>query len=242
MMMKYIFLVRKYRERILHAPKIFYWIKEKIFQLSVSNNYFSSKNLNFESEYSNAMKIIQSHFREAADLLQAFMEDEENFKAIEKAGKIMVESIKGSGKIISCGNGGSMSDAMHFAEELLGRFRENRAPVAAIAISDPAYLSCTANDYGYDLVFSRFIEGMAQKEDVLLAISTSGNSPNVIKAMESARKKGMKIVGLSGKTGGKMPALCDVEIRAPFSPYSDRVQEIHIKIIHSLIDYIERNI
>ena len=134
-----------------------------------------------------------------------------------------------------------MSDAMHFCEELTGRFKGHRKSISAIAVSDPSYLTCVANDYGYDKVFSRFIEGLGQEGDVLLAISTSGNSANVINAVDTAHNKKMKVVGLTGKDGGKISKLVDIEIRAPYSTYSDRVQEIHIKVIHSLIDFIEKN-
>ena len=132
-----------------------------------------------------------------------------------------------------------MCDAMHFAEELTGRFRDDRRPLAAISISDPSHISCVANDYGYDFVFSRYVEAVGKKGDVLLAISTSGNSKNILAAIASAKKAGMKIVGLTGKDGGKMASLCDVEIRAANSQYADRAQETHIKIIHSLIHCIE---
>jgi D-sedoheptulose 7-phosphate isomerase len=132
-----------------------------------------------------------------------------------------------------------MSDAMHFAEELSGRYRHDRPAYPAIAITDPGHLSCVANDYGYDFVFSRMIEAIGSEGDVLFAISTSGNSENILRAIEAARNKGMKVIGLNGKDGGKMAGLCDVEIRAPRSEYADRAQEIHIKVIHSLIDYIE---
>jgi D-sedoheptulose 7-phosphate isomerase len=135
-----------------------------------------------------------------------------------------------------------MCDAMHFAEELSGRYRNDRPAYPAMAISDPSHLSCVANDYGYAFVFSRMVEAIGRKGDVLFAISTSGNSENVLKAIEAARNKGMKVIGLTGKDGGKMAGLCDVEIRAPKSDYSDRAQEIHIKVIHSLIDYVELNL
>ena len=135
-----------------------------------------------------------------------------------------------------------MCDAMHFAEELSGRYRENRKALPALSISDPSHMSCVANDYGYQYVFSRYLEAVGQTGDVLLAISTSGNSSNIIEAIHVAQSKGIKIVGLTGKTGGGMASLCDVEIRAPHSEYADRAQEIHIKVIHSLIDFIERNI
>ena len=186
--------------------------------------------------------MIKSHFSEAYKVLGEFISDDNNFKKIENAGKIMVESLKNGGKIISCGNGGSMCDAMHFAEELTGRYRENRKAIAAISISDPSHLACVGNDYGYDFVFSRYVEALGKNIDVLLAISTSGNSKNVINAIEVARNAGMKIIGLTGKDGGKIKDMCDVEIRAPFTVYADRAQEIHIKVIHSLIDYIENNL
>lgn len=131
---------------------------------------------------------------------------------------------------------------MHFAEELTGRFRENRKAIPALSISDPSHISCVGNDYGFDEIFSRFVEALGNKDDVLLAISTSGNSKNVIKAVEAAKLKGMKVVALTGKDGGILASNCDVEIRAPFSKYADRAQEIHIKVIHSLIHYIEENI
>lgn len=187
------------------------------------------------------MKQIADQFEQALGILQKF-NNEANYKLIESAGNLMVASIANNGKIISCGNGGSMCDAMHFAEELTGRYRNDRPGIAALSISDPSHLSCVANDYGYDFVFSRFIESVGQPGDVLLGISTSGNSKNVINAIEAARKKGMKVVGLTGKDGGKMAGICDVEIRAPHSEYADRAQEIHIKVIHSLIGHIEASL
>ena len=183
--------------------------------------------------------IIHQNFAEATDILAEFVSDKKNFTAIEKAGSLLVQAFKKGNKVISCGNGGSMCDAMHFAEELSGRFRENRKALPAISISDPSHISCVANDYGYDFVFSRFIEAAGNKGDVLLAISTSGNSKNVINAIAAAKKKGMKVIGLTGKDGGKMAALCTIEIRAPFSEYADRAQEIHIKVIHCLIQFVE---
>jgi D-sedoheptulose 7-phosphate isomerase len=185
------------------------------------------------------MNSIQQSLNDAYRITGEFLANENNILAIENAGKIMIESLSNHKKIISCGNGGSMSDAMHFAEELTGRFRVHRPAIAAIAIADPTHITCAANDYGFDHIFSRFIEGLGQKDDVLLAISTSGNSANVINAINSAKEKQMKIIGLTGKNGGLMSKLCDIEIRAPYSQFSDRTQEIHIKIIHTLIEYIE---
>ncbi len=182
---------------------------------------------------------IQSHFLEALQTLQRFLDDEKQMNNIDLAAKTMIQAIQNDGKILSCGNGGSHCDAMHFAEELTGRYRNNRPGIAAIAISDVSHISCVGNDYGYDQVFSRYVEAVGRKGDVLLAISSSGNSANVVKAIEAAKTKGMVVVGLTGKDGGKMAELVDIEIRAPFSAYADRAQEIHIKVIHSLIDSIE---
>jgi D-sedoheptulose 7-phosphate isomerase len=182
---------------------------------------------------------ILSHFQEAMQTLQRFMEDAEQMNHIDRAAQAMLQAIKADGKILSCGNGGSHCDAMHFAEELTGRYRGNRPGIAAIAISDVSHISCVGNDYGYDQIFSRYIEAVGRKGDVLLAISSSGNSANVIKAIEAAKAKGITVVGLTGKDGGKMAGLVDIEIRAPHSEYADRAQEIHIKVIHSLIDSIE---
>jgi D-sedoheptulose 7-phosphate isomerase len=182
---------------------------------------------------------ILSHFQEAMQTLQRFMEDAEQMNNIDRTAQAMLQAIKADGKILSCGNGGSHCDAMHFAEELTGRYRGNRPGIAAIAISDVSHISCVGNDYGYDQIFSRYVEAVGRKGDVLLAISSSGNSANVIKAIEAAKAKGITVVGLTGKDGGKMAGLVDIEIRAPHSEYADRAQEIHIKVIHSLIDSIE---
>ncbi len=182
---------------------------------------------------------IKQNFTEARDILDQFISNEKNFEALQEAGNMLVESIRKGNKIISCGNGGSMSDAMHFAEELTGRFRESRDPIPAMAIADPTHISCTSNDYGYEYVFSRYVEAFGKEGDVLLAISTSGNSGNVIKAVEVAGEKKMKVIALTGKDGGKLANMGDVELRAPKSQYADRAQEIHIKIIHSLIHFVE---
>jgi D-sedoheptulose 7-phosphate isomerase len=185
-----------------------------------------------------APKQIADHFSEAMEILQKF-NTPENHQLIETAAQTMVTALRSGKKIMSCGNGGSMCDAMHFAEELSGRYRDDRPGIAALSISDPSHLSCVANDYGYAFVFSRYVESLGQEGDVLLAISTSGNSENILNAIQAAQKKGMKVIGLTGKTGGKMAELCDVEIRAPHSSFADRAQEIHIKVIHTLIDRIE---
>ncbi|MES2517768.1 MAG: D-sedoheptulose 7-phosphate isomerase [Bacteroidota bacterium] len=186
------------------------------------------------------LEIISQELNEAQIVLQKFLSDEKNIADIEAAARLMATAIQSGNKIISCGNGGSHCDAMHFAEELSGRYREDRKALAAIAISDVSHLSCVSNDYGYEFVFSRFIEGLGNQGDILLGISTSGNSGNIIKAVEVARAKGMKVVILSGKDGGKLADKADVEIRVPHFGYADRIQEIHIKVIHIIILLIEK--
>lgn len=185
------------------------------------------------------MDRIRKHFEEAYHALSSFLADDRNMQKIAEAADQMTSALKGGNKIISCGNGGSMSDAMHFAEELSGRFRNDRQAYAAVSISDPSHITCVGNDYGFDKIFSRYIEAVGREGDILLALSTSGNSANILEAVNAAKSKGIYVVGLTGKDGGKMASLVDLEIRAPFSEFSDRAQEIHIKIIHALIDSIE---
>ena len=184
--------------------------------------------------------IIRTELNEAAETLNKFISDPANIESIQRAAVLLADSFKAGGKVISCGNGGSHCDAMHFAEELTGRYRENRPGYPAIAISDVSHISCVGNDFGYEYIFSRYLEAVGQKGDVLLGISTSGNSGNVIKASEAARAKGMKVITLTGKDGGKMAGSADVEIRIPHFGFADRVQEIHIKVIHILILLIEK--
>ncbi|MGV3707014.1 MAG: D-sedoheptulose 7-phosphate isomerase [Arcticibacter sp.] len=188
------------------------------------------------------MESVKQHFLEAQSVLSTFLNDDTNFQKIEAAGRLLSDAMASGNKVLSCGNGGSMCDAMHFAEELSGRYRHDRKALAALSISDPSHISCVANDYGYAYIFSRMVEAIGSRGDVLLAISTSGNSENVLNAVHAAKERGMKVIGLTGKDGGKIASLCDVEIRAPKSEFADRVQEIHIKVIHSLIDFVERHL
>jgi D-sedoheptulose 7-phosphate isomerase len=187
-------------------------------------------------------EVINQELAEAAEVLNTFIGNKRNADDIESAAGMIAEAINNGGKVLSCGNGGSHCDAMHFAEELSGRYRDNRAALPAIAISDVSHITCTGNDYGFDYIFSRFIEGLGNKGDVLLAISTSGNSKNVLKAVEAAHAKGMKVVALTGKDGGKLAAIADLELRVPHNGYADRIQEVHIKIIHILILLIEKQL
>ena len=188
----------------------------------------------------NNQEIIKTELLEATRILESFMNEDSNLSKIEMAAKTLASAFDKGNKVISCGNGGSHCDAMHFAEELSGRFRENRRALPGIAISDPSHLSCVSNDYGYEYVFSRFVEAMGQSGDVLLGISTSGNSENVIKAVKVAKEKGMKTIVLTGKDGGRLADLADIEIRVSGSKYADRVQEVHIKVIHIMILLVEK--
>jgi D-sedoheptulose 7-phosphate isomerase len=186
--------------------------------------------------------LILENLKEAQLVLEEFVSQPENIEAIEQAAAIMIAAVQNGGRIISCGNGGSLSDAMHFAEELSGVFREKRPALPAISISDPSHITCTANDYSFDEIFSRYVEGLGQQGDVLLAISTSGNSMNIIRAAEAARGKGMKVIGLTGKTGGMLAGMVDCEIRVKGRKHSDRIQEVHIKILHILVLLIEQGV
>ncbi len=184
---------------------------------------------------------IKASLNEASKVLNLFLENPENIDLINGSIDSLTLSAKENLPIISCGNGGSMCDSMHFAEELTGRYRKNRAAVAATAIADPSHLSCVANDFGYEFVFSRYIEAWGRANGTLLAISTSGNSENIINATLEAKKKGMKVIGLLGKDGGKLKDLVDFPLIVP-SNTTDRIQEIHIKLIHIFIEGIERNL
>jgi len=188
----------------------------------------------------NYQSIINQELQEAQAVLDQFLNDPVQIEKIESAAALMSETIIQNGKILSCGNGGSHCDAMHFAEELTGRYRDNRRALPAIAISDVSHLSCVSNDFGYEFVFSRYVEALGQPGDVLLGLSTSGNSQNIIRAVEAAKAKGMKVVILSGKDGGKLSGTADVEICVPHFGYADRVQEIHIKVIHIFMLLIEK--
>jgi D-sedoheptulose 7-phosphate isomerase len=187
------------------------------------------------------MNYIQSSLQEAQTTLNSFIEDPKNVALIDQAVNTFVSSFKNGGRVFSCGNGGSMCDSLHFAEELTGRYRKNRAPLPATGISEAGHITCIANDFGFEHIFSRFIEAWGQKGDVLLAISTSGNSANVIKAVEVAKSKGMMVVGLLGKDGGQLKGMVDVPLIIN-SPITDRIQEVHIKCIHIFIEGIERQL
>ena len=184
--------------------------------------------------------LIRAELTEARAVLDRFLADPAHVASIAAAAELIAASLQSGGKVLTCGNGGSLCDAQHFAEELSGRYRQNRRALAAIALTDASHMTCVANDFGFEFVFSRFVEALGRPGDVLLAISTSGNSPNILRAAEAAQELGMTVVSLTGKDGGQLAGLSDVEIRAPHNGYADRIQEIHIKAIHILIMLIEK--
>ncbi len=187
---------------------------------------------------------MKQHIHEALDesarTLARLRDDAATIAAIEAAAQALIAAFSNGGHVFSCGNGGSLCDAMHFAEELSGRFRRDRRGLPATAISDPAHISCVANDFGYDAVFSRYIESHTRKGDALLAISTSGGSPNVLKAAQTARERGITVIALTGKPQSSLEKHADHIICTPGGAFSDRVQELHIKVIHILVELVER--
>ena len=185
---------------------------------------------------------VLAALNDARDALDALISNEKTIEAVVAAAGLMADAVEVDGKVMSCGNGGSLCDAMHFAEEMTGRYRSNRRPYAALAISDASHMACVGNDYGYEEVFSRYVEAHGRKGDVLLAITTSGTSRNIVKAAEVARRKGVKVVALTGRDETPITELADVSIVTPAGRWADRVQELHIKCIHILIELIERRL
>jgi D-sedoheptulose 7-phosphate isomerase len=187
------------------------------------------------------LSVWQNCFKDAQQVLNQFMSDSENLKNCERFSQLMIQTYKNGGRVFSCGNGGSHCDAMHFAEEMTGRYRKDRRPLGALALGDASHVTCVSNDYGFEHIFSRQLEGLANKGDMLIGLSTSGNSKNVLNAFQSARKMGVTTVGLLGKGGGKILESADLAIVVP-GETSDRIQEMHIKIIHTVIETVEREI
>ena len=184
------------------------------------------------------MALIDSYKTEY-ELLRNFIEQEEKEEKTEKVAKDLAEVFTNGNKVLICGNGGSNCDALHFAEEFTGRFRKERRALPAIAISDSSHITCVGNDYGFDYIFSKGVEAYGKEGDMFIGISTSGNSGNVIKAVEKAKELGMKTVALLGKDGGKLKGMCDYEFIIP-EETSDRIQEIHMMILHIIIEGVER--
>ncbi|MCU0436991.1 MAG: D-sedoheptulose 7-phosphate isomerase [Raineya sp.] len=188
------------------------------------------------------LDFVKHELLEAQNVLNSFFENVENLDKIVLTAKKMIEAIQNNHKILACGNGGSHCDAMHFAEELSGKYRNDRKALPAISISDSGHITCVGNDYGFDHIYARFVEAIGQSGDILVGISTSGNSVNILKAFEVAKNQGITTIALTGKNGGKLAELADFEIRVPHMGYADRIQEIHIKIIHIWIGLIEKGL
>lgn len=186
--------------------------------------------------------LIQNSFSEAKSVFEEFTSNPANISAIKDATICMSDALKKGNAIFSCGNGGSLCDATHFAEEFTGRFRENRRALKAMAINDPGHMSCVTNDFGGDQVFAKYIEAWGTAGDILLAISTSGKSTNIIRAVETAKQKKMSVIGLLGRDGGPVKNLVDIPIIVKGKKWSDRIQEVHIKIIHIFLEGIEANL
>lgn len=185
-------------------------------------------------------ETILSALKDAQSALTALISDESALASTENAAALLVKTFEGGGRVYACGNGGSMSDAMHFAEELTGRFRHNRKGLPAQAISDVGHLTCVANDFGYEQVFSRYLDAHGRAGDCLLAISTSGKSTNVVNAAVAAKELGMSVIALTGQEMSQLGVLADICIATPAGDFADRVQELHIKVIHVLLELIER--
>ncbi|MEO0335499.1 MAG: D-sedoheptulose 7-phosphate isomerase [Pseudomonadota bacterium] len=183
----------------------------------------------------------KNSLEEAQKVLKTFLEDPSYLEKCGKFSEMLIETFETGGNVFSCGNGGSHCDAMHFAEEFTGRFRKDRKPMGALALGDPSHVTCVSNDFGFDHIFKRQLEGLGRKGDMLVGLSTSGNSANIIHAVEAAKAMGIKTVALLGKGGGKLKDLADLSIVIP-AETSDRVQEMHIKLIHTVIETSERKL
>jgi D-sedoheptulose 7-phosphate isomerase len=186
-------------------------------------------------------EVWQNCFEDAHKTIDQFRNDPGQIEKCMNFSQILIETFKKGGTVFSCGNGGSHCDAMHFAEEMTGRYRKDRRPLGALALGDPSHVTCVSNDYGFKFIFSRQVEALGRHGDALIGISTSGNSENVILAIEAAKRKGLKTVGLLGKDGGKIKNLVDLAIIVP-AQTADRIQEMHIKLIHTVIETVEREI
>ena len=182
---------------------------------------------------------IQDSYLESLKILQDFCLNPDNFNQTKEIAELLKKTFDGGFKVMIAGNGGSACDAMHFAEEFTGKFRKDRKPLPVIGLTDPAHITAVGNDFGFDEVFARSIEAYGKAGDVFIGITTSGNSPNIIKACEKAREMQIKTIGLLGRDGGKLKGQCDFEFIIP-GKTSDKVQELHMTILHIIIESTER--
>jgi D-sedoheptulose 7-phosphate isomerase len=190
----------------------------------------------------NNIECVKNALIESKMSLEALLGNQDAVCRIADAGRIISSALRGGSRVFSCGNGGSMCDSIHFAEELSGRYRDDRKGLPAVAIADPGHISCVGNDYGYQYIFSRYLQAHGKRGDVLLCISTSGRSANVLHAAEYAKDNGMSVISLSGRPQSPLSFLSSIDICTPAGKYADRVQELHIKVIHILIELVERDL
>jgi D-sedoheptulose 7-phosphate isomerase len=186
-------------------------------------------------------EVWRASLQEAAQCLHNFLTSERNIDLCAFFSEAILDTVNSDGNLFACGNGGSHCDAMHFAEEWTGKYRKNRRPIGALALGDASHSTCVGNDYGFEHIFKRQIQGLGRSGDLLVGLSTSGNSKNVILAFEAAKKIGMKTVALLGRDGGLLKEVADIAIVVPGNT-SDRIQELHIKIIHIVIESVERQL
>lgn len=182
---------------------------------------------------------IQSEFAEAARVAALLAADAEAAARVAQVAETIAGRARAGGKILAIGNGGSCADAVHFCEELTGRYRADRPPIAAVACSDAGHITCTGNDYGFDEIFARWVRALGRPGDTLVALSTSGNSANVVRAVSAARELGVGVVLLLGRGGGALSGAGDEAWVVP-GETADRIQELHMLILHSLVGAIER--
>ena len=194
-----------------------------------------------EKEKNTHFEVWNSALLEAKNTLELFMNSKDNISLCMKFTDILCSTFKNKGNVFVCGNGGSHCDAMHFAEEFTGRFDENRKPLGVLALGDPSHTTCVANDFGFDQVFSRQLEALGREGDLLVGLSTSGLSENLIKAFEKAKELKIKSFALLGKSGGVLKNLADFFLVVP-SQKSSRIQEIHIKILHTAVESVEKKL
>ncbi len=184
------------------------------------------------------MQGVLRAIEQAERALGALRADAGAVASAERVAAMAAEALAAGGRVLACGNGGSACDAMHFSEELTGKFRADRPPLAAIACTDAGHLTCVGNDYGFEHVFARWVRALGRAGDVLMVLSTSGNSENVARAIGAARLAGMRTAAFLGRDGGAIRGTCDVEIIVP-GDTSDRIQELHMLLLHAIVERVE---
>lgn len=183
------------------------------------------------------IQSIQDGVNGAAKLLE-----NDNLTFIEQAAELIADCYRGGGKLIIAGNGGSLCDAAHFAEEMTGQFRKKRKALPAIALSEPGHITCVGNDHGFDEIFSRGVEAFGDEGDIFVGLTTSGNSPNIVRAFEQAKAQGLSTIAFLGKDGGKLKGVADLELIIDGFSTSDRIQEAHMLAIHTIIEMCENRL